>query len=243
MNVGGTFHRGESRHPEWDLMYRKGLTSSRIADLCGAVGETVARHIRIQRARHPCMEAEHRGHLPSKKLRPLLRSWQSKIDALGSIRASEGAYPTSRDPDAERRRLATWLSVQRRLNRDGRLTAVQKDALQKLPGWENDQRKELERQRWRARVVDLRAFKAERGKWPRFRRPVDETERVLGVWLHAQRQKFGAGLLTKDEIRLLNSNAPGWNSWRMNRSAGTSAGGDARPARQARASGPQDHCL
>jgi hypothetical protein len=215
MNVGGTFRRGESRHPEWDLMYRKGLTGARIAEFCGAVGETVARHIRVQRAKYPDLEAELRANLPAEKPRPLLRSWQSNVDALASIRALEGAYPTSGDPDPERRRLATWLSVQRRSHGGGQLAANKRDALRVLPGWENDQRRERERQRWHARAADLQAFKAERGRWPRFRGHVDEAERVLGVWLHAQRQSYGRGQLDERETRLLDSKVPGWNAWRV----------------------------
>jgi hypothetical protein len=209
--------RGESRHPEWDLMYRKGLTVGRIAVLCGAVGETVARHIRVQRAKFPEIQAEHVSNRPADKRRPARAGWLANVDALSAFRQVHGRYPTTGDADMANRRLAQWLSLQRRAERAGTLPEDRRRALSVLPGWANNQRAAAEAERWLTRLGELQAFRVAEDRWPRFRTPADEAERVLGVWLHGQRQSFGKGRLTRDQERLLNSVVPDWNAWRTKR--------------------------
>lgn len=220
------FRRGESQHPEWDLMYRKGLTVKRIAAPCGAVPQTVSRHVRVQRAKYPDMIAEHMANRPEDTLRPPGPSWHANIDAVAAFRRAHGRYPTSSDPDPTNRGLAQWLSLQRRADRAGTLPEDRRTLPAGLPGWESNQRAQLEAERWSARLEELRAFHAQMGRWPRFRDPVDEGERVLGVWLHAQRQSFGAGHLSREQVRLLDARAPGWNAWRVKRLATLAAGQD-----------------
>lgn len=140
MSGGETFRRGESRHPEWDLMYCKGLTVGQIAVLCGAVRETVGRHLRVQRSRFSDMQLQHEANRPPAKPRAISRSWQATIDSLSAIWKAEGHYPTSSDPDFQRRRLAHWLSVQRRASSNGTLMQARKAALEVLPRWEENQR-------------------------------------------------------------------------------------------------------
>jgi hypothetical protein len=84
-----------------------------------------------------------------------------------------------------------------------------------LPGWDSSQRADLDAERWETRLEQLRAFAAAEGRWPRFRNPADEAERVLGVWLHSQRQAFGDGRLTSAEVTLLDAKVRGWNAWRL----------------------------
>lgn len=215
MDSGGVFRRGESQHSEWDLMYRKGLTVKRIAALCGAVPQTVSRHIRVQRAKYPDMIAEHMANRPGDRPRPPGPSWHANIDAVAAFRRAHGRYPTSSDPDPTNRGLAQWLSLQRRADRAGTLPDDRRTLLAALPGWESNQRAELEAERWSARLEELRAFHAQRGRWPRYRGVADEAERVLGVWLHVQRQNFGAGKLDREDVRSLDAKVPGWNAWRL----------------------------
>jgi hypothetical protein len=217
MSVGDTYSRGESRHPEWDLMYRKGLTVGRIADLCGAVKKTVGRHLRVQRAKHPDMQAEHESNRRPAKPRPLRSSWQVSIEALVNLLDAEGRYPTSSDPAPERRRLGYWLAVQRRAHRDGTLSEAKLEALKALPGWERDQRKELDAKRWQTRLAELREFREHNNRWPRFRNAGSEAERTLGVWLHGQRQLALQGHLPSGKADALEDVVPGWNTWRRRR--------------------------
>jgi hypothetical protein len=132
-------------------MYRKGLTVGRIASLCGAVRETVGRHLRVQRAKFPDMQAEHEAYRPPPKPKPLHPSWLANIEELAALVEAGGRYPTSSDPDPERRRLGYWLSVQRRAHRDGRLSPAKLAALTALPGWNENQRLELARRGWQER--------------------------------------------------------------------------------------------
>jgi hypothetical protein len=89
----------------------KGLTVKRIADVCGAVPQTVSRHIRVQRARFPDMVAEHVTNRPPDRPRPPGMGWQANIDALSAFRQAHGRYPTTGDRDPGKRKLAQWLSL------------------------------------------------------------------------------------------------------------------------------------
>jgi len=196
-------------------MYRKGLTVGRIAALCEVLPQTVSSHIRTRRAVDPDPVAEHLANRPAENPRPPSASWLSSLEALANLRESSGRYATSRDSDPIRRRLASWLSIQRRSARAGRLDEERLKLLAVLPGWDVDQRSAEETERWRNRLEEVRAFKASEGRWPQLRRPVPETERILGVWLHSQRQAFGDGRLDSADLRLLNARIPGWNAWRL----------------------------
>ena len=196
-------------------MYRKGLTVKRIAMLCGAVPQTVSRHIRVQREKCPDMVAEHMANRPSDKPRPPGSGWQANVAALTAYRQAYGTYLTTGDPDPANRKLAQWLPLQRRAQRAGTLPEDRIRMLSALPDWANNQRTMLEAARWHSRFEELRIFRSEAGRWPRFRDPVEEAEHALGVWLHGQRQNFGAGQLTDDEVQLLDSAVPGWNAWRL----------------------------
>lgn len=119
------------------------------------------------------------------------------------------------DTDSHERSLAQWLSLQRRAYKSGTLREDRQRILAALPGWDRNPRAEMEAERWVARLEELREFCAAEGRWPRYRESADETERVLGGWLHRQRQAFGACLLAPTELRLLDSGVPGWNEWRL----------------------------
>lgn len=93
-------------------MYRKGLTVKRIADLCHAVPQTVSLHIRVQRAKHPEMVAEHLAKRPADKPRQPTSGWLANIDALACFHTAHGGYTTTGDPDPANRKLAE-LAVRR----------------------------------------------------------------------------------------------------------------------------------
>lgn len=222
MDSGGAFsYGGGSLHPEWDLMYRKGLTVKRIAGLCHAVPQTVSRHIRIQRAIFADMETEHLANVRPARPRPPSQNWLATLERVAEFHGKCGRYPTSGDPDPAVRRLARWLSELRRADRAGKVSDDRRALLAVLPAWDRNQRPQLEAERWRVRLGQLSAFRLAEDRWPRFRGARDEAERVLGVWLHAQRQDFGAGGLSGEEVQLLDAAAPGWNAWRMKRLSNT----------------------
>lgn len=223
MESGGV-NRGGSHHPEWDLMYRKGLMLARIAELCHAVPQTVARHIRVQRALFPDMESEHLANRRPLTPRPPSAGWLATLEEVEAFQRAHGRYPTSGDPDPENRRLARWLSELRRADRAGKLLDDRRKLLAVLPGWDQNQRPKIEAERWMTRLEELRTFREAGGRWPRFRDARDEAERVLGVWLHAQRQDFGAGRLSDEEVELLDASVPGWNAWRLKHLAKIDAG-------------------
>lgn len=199
-------------------MYRKGLTVKRIAALCGSVPQTVSRHIRVQRAQYPDMLTEHLSNRPA-ATRPPPKSWLEKADALAAFREANGRFPTSGDSGPAAKRLAQWLSLQRRAHVAGVLPVDRRQVLDAMPGWDRNQRAVQEAERWASRLEELRAFRVEAGRWPRFRNSVDEDERVLGVWLHGQRQAFGAGRLTVEQVGQLDAAAPDWRAWRVKHAA------------------------
>lgn len=213
MSDGGTFVWEASRHPEWDLMYRKGLSVSQISKLCGAGSETVGRYLRGELKKFPDMQAEHEACRPQTKVTQLRSSWLANIKELSAVFEAESRYPTSSDPDPQRRRLGHWLSVQRCAHRDGRLTQAKLDALSELPKWKQNQRLDLAQKRWQQRLEELQAFVVERGRWPSLRKAESEAERGLGVWLHAQRQKESRAALSETKSESLEASIPGWYTW------------------------------
>lgn len=194
-------------------MFCRGLTPARIAEVCGAERGTVARHIRVQRANFPEMQADHEANRPAPSPKSLRASWIANIAELLAVLDAEGRYPTSSDPDPQRRRLGYWLSVQRRAQREGTLTQAKLAALDALPKWQQNQRRDLARKRWQERIGELQDFVLEHGRWPRYRNATSETERSLGVWLHAQRQKASRAVLSNADVEVLDSSLPGWYTW------------------------------
>jgi len=218
MTSGEASNGGASLHPEWDLMYRKGLTVARIADLCSVLRQTVGGHIRAQRALYPDIEMEHLANRPVAR-RPTVQ-WLETLDAVSRFCSERGRFPTSTDPDAGVCRLARWLQDQRSRLRRGVLRPEQRRRLDgALPGWADNQQARLGAARRQERIAQLQAFRDREGRWPHYEGPVDEAERVLGVWLHGQRQAFGAGRLTAEQLEQLDAAALGWNAWRVKHAA------------------------
>lgn len=75
-------------------MYRNGLAVGQIAELCGAVRETVGRHLRVQRAGFPYMQAEHESNRPPArppaKPGPTRLSLAANVHSLTAILEAEG---------------------------------------------------------------------------------------------------------------------------------------------------------
>ncbi|WP_461163598.1 helicase associated domain-containing protein [Arthrobacter sp. R4-81] len=203
-----------SLHPEWDLMYRQGLTVKQIAELCGVVRGTVDRHIHIQKQRDPSLRTAHDRNLPASKTHPIGKVWQANLEGVKEFRDKHGRYPTSKNPDHVARRLARWLTDQRARLKAGTLSQAKQDLMAGLPDWAANQRPRIDAERWEQRLGQLRTFRVENQRWPRHRASASEHERVLGVWLHSRRQEAIRDAMPKDQRTALDREIPGWNTWK-----------------------------
>ena len=200
-------------HPEWLLMYRKGLPFGLIATLCKAPRSTVHAYLRRQSQLHRELAEEHERNRPSEGIqyRGVPQSWVEHVETLKAFIDVHGRMPRNGGrPDGETA-LASWLSAQRRKHLDGGLRPEALELLKAIPDWEVSARALEDRQRWHQRLAELRLFLDSEGRWPRYRGYRSEDERVLGVWLHGQKQKLTNRLLTEEEVRALTDAAPGWD--------------------------------
>lgn len=207
---------------EWVLMYRKGLTRARIAELENVPTSTVAYHLSVARAQDAGLQAAHDEATRSPAARVTARTLQRMNDLIEMVR-TEGRYPSSKADAAEERSLASWLQSRRRDAADGRLAPEVRDGLACLPGWPGIPRAAADEDRWQQRLTELTAYRAAGQDWPRHKKTVTGTEHDLGVWLHTQRYKLRRGDLDPARKNALDAAVPGW-------SAGRTRGRKARPA-------------
>jgi hypothetical protein len=175
--------------------------------------QAVARHIKERVNIDPVRGYEHVSHRPAGPFPPSPK-WFSRLEAARLFMEQHGTVPSSRSQDRAERKLANWLSVQRRLARAGDLTAAKRDALAAIPGWETPLRQIVDERRWQGRLAELVAYRNEHKRWPRYRGALNEQERVLGVWLHARRQEASRRTLAQERQARLDTAVPGWNTWR-----------------------------
>lgn len=202
---------GSSRHPEWILMYCKGLTARRIAELCGVVEGTVTSCLRAARASNPDLVHDHQRNVPEKKPTSV---WFERFKALRWFHEQNGRFPSPKSKDAEDRRLARWLTDQRAQRKADRLSQEKLAWLGSLPGWQAPQRSRMDTERWERRLAELKAYRCEHDRWPRRRNSDSEHERVLGVWLHTRRQEASRNEMSKGRRTALDAAVPGWNTWK-----------------------------
>ncbi|WP_442951375.1 helicase associated domain-containing protein [Paenarthrobacter sp. Z7-10] len=88
---------------------------------------------------------------------------------------------------------------------------AQEEALDSLGTWRTPQRTIHDGQRWIHRLTELRSFVAQQRRWPRYKNPHTEAERILGVWLHGQKQNHTRNKLSPAQTRLLDERVPGWS--------------------------------
>jgi len=201
------------RHPEWLLMYRKGLPFGLIAKLCKAPRSTVHAYLQRQSELYPELAEEHERNRPSDRLqhRSVSQSWLGHMEALKAFIDEHGRMPHNGGPADGETALASWLSVQRRKHLEGSLRPEALELLADIPDWNMSARALDDRQRWHQRLAELQLFLDLEGRSPRYRGYKTEHERILGVWLHGQKQKLTNRLLTIEEVRLLTESAPGWD--------------------------------
>ncbi|MDJ0356644.1 helicase associated domain-containing protein [Paenarthrobacter sp. PH39-S1] len=201
----------ESSHPEWDLMYRAGLPFGRIAALCHAPASTVHRHLQHRIVIDPGLNEDYQANKTTDS-RPLPgKAWLQRVEELRKHIAVAGRAPVHSGATREEQNLASWLSQQRARERHGRLHPSHLEVLDAVGEWRSTPREIADAQRWFTRLGQLKEFVATERPWPRYKGFSSEDERVLGVWLHGQRQKNHRNQLTDDQIRFLNSTVPGWS--------------------------------
>ncbi|MBG0741825.1 helicase associated domain-containing protein [Paeniglutamicibacter antarcticus] len=202
-----------SRHPEWDLMYRKGLPFGRIAELCHAPKSTVHRHLQVHGRTDPGLRQDHEANRPpltGPHRRPT-DAWTQRFNQLQLFMVTHQRPPATTGQQDTEPSLARWLSQQRSAARHGRLGHAAEEALDSLGNWRTPQRTLHDGQRWIHRLTELRSFIDQERRWPRYKGPRTEEERILGVWLHGQKQKHTRNTLTPAQIWFLDERVPGWS--------------------------------
>lgn len=210
---------------EWVLMYRQGLSKRQIAEVCSASLRLVSRRINAVCKSDPSLDQDHVGH--SAKLDPdtmranaELARWEDAFGQFHHFVSVHGRIPWMGGHELKEHLLAKWLTAQRRRYMTGDLGTSQEQQLNAVAEWKIPRREQLARQQWHARFDQLVAFIGSEQTWPVWRNPHSDDERQIGMWLHAQRQRFRRSLLGQDLVNLLDERLPGWyDPARRNRNA------------------------
>ena len=218
----------ESRNQEWVMMYAAGLSCERIAELCRVSRAAVFAHIQEHATIDPGLRNRHQTRAED----PVARRWNTTYQALKRFVDRTDWWPVS-GTDGTEGELALWIAEQRRRHRRGLLSEDRIILLDAAGPWQLSSRALADEQRWWTRLKEAATNRRETGRWPRWRNPDNEQERVLGVWIHGQRQQLTRALLTDDKLAALNENLPGWSERRQ-------PGRPADSTSRANRSGPAD---
>lgn len=203
--------------PEWVLMYRQGIPTSKIAAGAGVAETTVRYHLAIAARLDPRIRAEHQAALPVPPQR-LTAAGRRNLEDIIAFYNAEGRLPTRRS--AREKTLSAWLHHRRQEAAQGTLSPVYAEALNVIPDWSRPSTKAADDEaRWKQRLAEVTAYRAAGNDWPRHNKTTDHAERVLGVWLHTQRIDYRAGKLTPAKETQLNEVIPGWRQGRIRRGA------------------------
>ena len=193
-------------HPEWTLMYRKGLSRKEIAQLAKVGFSAVAYHLAGAKALDPGLRAEHRAAAAMIPATPGIK----RLYQLLAMVESRGRYPSRDAEDPAERELAQWLRRRRRDAEAGLLNRVIGEGLAVLPDWQRKPGEARREQKWRGRLQQLTAYRAAGRPWPRANSAVTELERDLGRWLSTQRHTLRQGELSPARSEALDAALPGW---------------------------------
>lgn len=136
------------------------------------------------------------------------------MDEIIAWITTEGRFPRENSQDKEEGSMARWLSDRRREAAEGTLQPAYCVGLARVPGWALGPRAAADEARWHDRLAQLSNFRAEGNDWARHHDYASELEHVLGVWIHAQRQKHRRGNLDAEKVRLLDDIVSGWQTGR-----------------------------
>jgi hypothetical protein len=197
----------ESRE-EWLLMYERGLSPERIAELCRTKLRNV-QYITSSRDRRDRAFFDRRLVLHDQPSLPRQRprlTWQQSYDNLAWFVDTMGRLPSQLGSTWERQ-CHGFLYLQRKLHRTGSLTAEQVQLLDRIEGWFVPGRAP---DHWQQRFDAYLRFMEEKGHQPRSDAPNGTAERVLRIWLWSQRRRVRNGTMPNERIQLLDANIPQW---------------------------------
>lgn len=220
----GPFSSPRDAHPEWTLLYRKGLSRKKIAELARVKVSAVTAHIAAARAAAPGLKAEHRAAAAA-ETGPPVPGVKRLYQLLAMVEAT-GRYPSRNAEDKAERELAQWLRRRRRDADAGILNPVIGAGLSVLPDWRRKPREAREDGQWQDHLRQLAAYRAAGHPWPRTTPGVTGVEKELGGWLRSQRYRFRHGDLSSARSDALDAALPGWLT-------GRKAAADASPTRVA----------
>jgi hypothetical protein len=210
---GAVTRYGAVPNTEWVLMYRGGLTRSRIATLTHAPTSTVNHHLSAAVAADPDLQAAHEK--AAAKAPPRVNPFGlARLRELVDMVQETGRYPSRTAKDPAERTLASWLDRRRSDDAAGTLAPAYRDGLAALPDWQRPPRTVADEARWQDRLTALAEYRAAGHDWPRHKAAVPREEHDLGVWLHAQRQKARRGELDPAKTGALDEAVPGWRTGR-----------------------------
>ncbi|WP_181037592.1 helicase associated domain-containing protein [Arthrobacter sp. ZGTC412] len=203
--------------PEFVMMYRKGIPTSKIAALEDVAETTVRYHLQIAARAEPGIRDEHKAALSPPARRPSEVGLRN-LAAVIAFHKSEGRLPVTHGKTAKERALGAWLVHRRREAAQGSLSPIYREALAVIPGWDKPStRKADDEARWQQRLGELQKIRVAGGDWPRHQKTDDIHERTLGVWLHGQRIDYRKGRLAPAKEKKLNEVLPGWREGRGHR--------------------------
>lgn len=201
---------GRDPDDEWLLMYLAGLTSRRIAALCGVHPNAVHNRLRGYIAVVPGLQQVHQDHRPgTPDASPAPHTWVLRLEEVVRYRSEYGQLPHAGLAVVEHARLGRWLDAQRRKHREGTLAPGKVALLEHVKGWRVGHRKQTEQKRWDLRLQQLLEFFQSTGRLPTYRSG-DPYERTLGTWLHGRRIQANGGTLDAVENAALTSAVPIW---------------------------------
>jgi hypothetical protein len=202
-------------------MYRSGITSAEIADLCDVddILEVLRALAEAKRA-DPTLEKEHSGNLLARarqvaervaEKRAFATPWVTRLNELSAFVEANGVMPRQRGGDEKETSLGRWLHAQRGKVGKGTLDRRQRAALDAVGDWDSARRAEREAKRFPDQLRALAEFRSRHKRWPTYMNRTDPAERALGVWLHTLRQASRDKRLPDPVRDVLDRTVPGWN--------------------------------
>ncbi|WP_141361803.1 helicase associated domain-containing protein [Glutamicibacter uratoxydans] len=201
-----------SRHPEWDMMYRAGLTIREIAEHCHANVATVSLHLKVRDKYEPNLKDESQAALSKRHPdRPTTR-WRQTCKQVIEFYAANQRLP-ERSSTAYENSMHEWLLRQRRSFERNQMSPGKIHLLEDLPGWRINQEKDNNERLWHSNLLSVVKFVNENNRFPKYHNYTSVKEKHLGIWLHNQHQKRSSNKLTNARLAALEECLPGWRSF------------------------------
>lgn len=140
--------------------------------------------------------------------------WRRRYEELTEFVAKNSRLPYAKGHGDEESSLGRWLANQRSASAFSNFPQHKRRALAATGDWESTPRSQKDALRWEERLDGVAAFVVHGGRYPSYRRASSEIERLLGTWLHIQRQAASHSLLAMDRLQSINDRVPGWNTWK-----------------------------